>query len=297
VWLGSCDVSIPRDHRLATLETPALTHFEFRADPDHHIVLLKMQQETYEQFYNQVSARVRQSERKEAFVFIHGYRVTFEDAVRRTAQLAYDLTFDGAPIVYTWPSFGALAKYPADEAVVEWTVPHLRWLLEDLAKKIGATTIHLIAHSMGNRAMTGALRSMSVEKRSTLPPHFKEIVMAAPDIDAGVFKQIADSIHSSADRITLYASSKDEALLASKEFHGAPRAGEGGKNIVVVPGVDTIDASAVATDLIKHSYFADSTSVVADIFNLIKNELPPTKRFGLFPSVDQRYWVFHPTGR
>jgi esterase/lipase superfamily enzyme len=35
---------------------------------------------------------------KDAFVFIHGYNVSFEDAARRTGQFAYDLKFVGAPI-------------------------------------------------------------------------------------------------------------------------------------------------------------------------------------------------------
>ena len=43
---------------------------------------------------------VSRSPRKDAFVFIHGFNVAFEDAVMRTAQIAYDLGFDGAPILY-----------------------------------------------------------------------------------------------------------------------------------------------------------------------------------------------------
>ena len=33
---------------------------------------------------------------RQAFVFLHGYNVTFEAAAYRTAQIAYDLRFDGA---------------------------------------------------------------------------------------------------------------------------------------------------------------------------------------------------------
>ena len=50
-----------------------------------------------------------------------------------------------------------------------------------------------------------------------------------------------------ADRVTLYASSSDEALALSKQVHGYPRAGESGDQLVVVPGIDTIDVSAVNT--------------------------------------------------
>jgi esterase/lipase superfamily enzyme len=40
---------------------------------------------------------------KQAFVFVHGFNVSFENALRRTAQIAYDLNFDGAPFLFSWP--------------------------------------------------------------------------------------------------------------------------------------------------------------------------------------------------
>ena len=35
--------------------------------------------------------------------------------MRRTAQIAYDLKFEGAPIVYSWPSQEGLLSYTVDE--------------------------------------------------------------------------------------------------------------------------------------------------------------------------------------
>ena len=49
-------------------------------------------------------------------VFIHGFNVPFEDAIYRTAQLAHDLDFDGAPILYSWPSRGTMLGYVAASA-------------------------------------------------------------------------------------------------------------------------------------------------------------------------------------
>ena len=103
-------------------------------------------------FFDKLSSRIAKSHRKEAFVFVHGFNVTFEDAARRTAQLAYDLGFKGAPILYSWPSKGSLFSYAADEATIDWTVPHLKEFLEEIAFKSGAEVLHIIAQSMGNRA-------------------------------------------------------------------------------------------------------------------------------------------------
>jgi len=62
--------------------------------------------------------------------------------------------------------------------------------LERLAAQSHATTVHLIAHSMGNRALTRALYAIA-EKHAGVPPMFQHVFLAAPDIDVGVFRQLA----------------------------------------------------------------------------------------------------------
>ena len=66
---------------------------------------------------------------------------------------------------------------------------------------------------------------------------------------------IAARIKTVPGRMTLYASSGDEALRASQRLAGYPRAGQGGAGIVVVAGIDTVDASLVDTSLLglRHS--------------------------------------------
>ena len=85
-------------------------------------------------FDSQLQACVDLSRRKEVLVFIHGFNVGFEDAARRTARIAFDLRFEGAPIFYSWPSQTGLLSYTVDETNVAWTVPHLKeFLLVSLA--------------------------------------------------------------------------------------------------------------------------------------------------------------------
>jgi esterase/lipase superfamily enzyme len=224
--LGTCNVSIPRDHRVGELESPKWWKLQFREDPNRDVVLLGIIPHSDSQFYSELASDVSATREKKAFVFVHGYDVTFEDAARRTAQLAYDLKFQGAPIFYSWPSRGTLIGYSADEATIEWVRPHLKQFLQELATRSNATSIYLIAHSMGNRALTGALEAIATEARSKPVPHFREVILAAPDIDAGVFRQLAAVIETAADRVTLYASSNDNALALSKHFHDYARAGE-----------------------------------------------------------------------
>jgi esterase/lipase superfamily enzyme len=79
-----------------------------------------------------------------------------------------------------------------------------------------------------------------------------------------------------AGRITLYASSKDDALKASKAAHGEPRAGDSDQ-MVIVDGVDSIDASAAATDFLGHGYVFKN-SILFDINNLFRHGKPPQQR-------------------
>jgi esterase/lipase superfamily enzyme len=289
---GTCAVSIPFDHRVGTLETPYFRYFE---NPEKHIVLLSVTPKGQAQFLSELRTQVQISPKSTAFVFIHGFNVSFEDACRRTGQLAYDLKFPGAPIMWSWPSNGSTAAYLSDETKVEWTTPHLSTFLTLVKEQSGAQKLHLIAHSMGSRAMVRALAKIAADLQSRDEPLFSQIVLTAPDIDATLFRQLVAIITKTSTRTTLYASSTDEAMRASRLVHGdLPRAGEAGPYLLHIDGVDTVDASGVDTSFIKHSYFADKASVVSDLYDLFLTLKPPDERFFL-EEIKQnglRHWQF-----
>jgi esterase/lipase superfamily enzyme len=292
--LGTLDVSIPHDHHMGHIERPTIIRFEFRQDPDRHVVLLGVAPKSEREFYAEVSSRVQLSASKDAFVFIHGFDNTFEQAAWRTAQLAYDLKFQGAPILYSWPSKGGLVGYAADEATIEWATPHLVKFLEAVVVQSQATTVHLIAHSMGNRALTRALAAIATNHVGG-PPIFQHVFLAAPDIDVGVFKQLAATFPSMANDVTLYASSRDQAIVVSEKIHQFDRVGDS-KHICVIPKIDTIDATAVDTGLIGHAYYGNKRSILGDIFEVMQTGSPPDKRFGMHAATLQQmtYWILNP---
>jgi len=298
--LGVCEVSIPRDHRMGQVERPSLWKLEFRPDPEKHMVLLGVTPLPREAFFGRLRAAVGRSGQKEALVFVHGFKVSFPEAVLRTAQIAYDLGFDGAPITYSWPSQATLSgvAYHADETNAEWTVPHLERFLTEVASRSGAQRIHLIAHSMGNRPLTAALTRIAARMGPNSRPLFEHIVLTAPDIDTDTFLQLAGEFSRPGRRTTLYASSNDKALQFSREIHGGyPRAGDSGRDVVVVRGLDTVDVSSVDTSFLGHSYYGENRSVIADLFGLIRDGKTPDRRFGLRPRTKQglRYWFFQPS--
>ena len=291
---GLCEVSIPREHRMGKLEAPSVWRLEFREDPEKHIVLLKVTPEDKDKYFSALKERVASSKGSKLFIFIHGYNVTFEDAARRTAQMSYDLGFDGAPVFYSWPSRGTLTGYTIDENNVEWTDAHLRNFIEEVAEKTQAQNIYLIAHSMGTRALTRAFGEAVVEQPG-LKNRFREIILAAPDIDTDTFKNyIAPQIIGEGPGVSLYASSKDLALKESKKINGAPRLGDSTGGICIVSGMDSIDATNLDTSLVGHSYYGDRKSILADFYYLINEGQRPDKRFGLekVSTPSGIYWKF-----
>lgn len=295
--LGVCEVSIPADHKPGELESPSILRLEFDQDPHKHITLHNVVSYEWNQFHNQLRQCMAEKGNN-ILVFVHGYNVDFDESARRTAQLANDLEFAGAPVLFSWPSQGNWYEYRQDEKQVELAVPLLKQFLLDVATQSKADSIHLIAHSMGNRALTSALKEIaSAAEQQKM--QFNQVVLAAPDIDADIFRQrIAPEIITKAQRVTLYASSNDLALTASRTFNsGDLRAGDASRGLVLTPGIETIDASSVDTSLLGHSYYGDSPTVLTDLKELLTSAQPADKRPNLQPmALNQlRYWVFqHP---
>ena len=297
--MGICKVSIPQRHQVGAIERPSILRFELREDPREHVVVLELDEQPPDAFFAALRDRVESSATREAFVFVHGFNTTFDEAAYRTAQLAHDLKFEGAPIFFSWPSQGGLLEYAIDETNVVWAVPHLKQFLIDVARNSNARAVHLVAHSMGNRALTSALQLLSYELQDQ-PPMFRQVVLTAPDIDAEVFRRdLVPAIVTTADRVTLYASSNDEALKLSKAVHGYRRAGDSGGHLLVIPGIDTVDVSSVDTSFIGHGYFGDNERVIADMLDLINESKPPHMRRFLEPKQmgELLYWVFRGDAR
>ncbi len=290
---GICEVSIPKGHKPGQLEAPSIYRFEFKEDPDKHVVLLNVHPQEKKSYFRNLKDVIARSKGENAFIFIHGYNVTFSDAARRTAQISYDLGFDGAPVFYSWPSTGELSGYPADEDNILWAQENIKQFLRDFVEQTDAKNIYLVAHSMGSRALTGAVASL-ISEAPKFKKRFKEIILAAPDISARIFKDhIAPKMLEASNNVTLYVSADDKALLASRNFHSNPRAGEAGENIIIFKGIDTIDATGIDASLLAHSYFAEAKSIISDILAIIRGK-PPQGRKTLKPIETKRgiYWAF-----
>ncbi len=284
--LGEALVTVPKVHQVPQVERPwavkipyfDVTIYEQKEDPKQHFTIKEIKALTKEQLLALVKARLRPSLRfkDHALVFVHGFNTSFDNALYRTAQIAYDLEFDGATFLYSWPSGGAVASYTYDRESAQASEPYLRQFLEMVVKETGAKSVSIIAHSMGNQPLMDVLRDM----KSAAPPGvaISQVILAAPDVDADNFTNLAQAIKGFAKGVTLYASANDRALLVSRNFWGNYRAGDvPAAGPLVLPGVDSIDVTAATTDAfaINHSGYAENNKLLQDIGKLILNGLRP----------------------
>ncbi|CUH78738.1 alpha/beta hydrolase [Tropicibacter naphthalenivorans] len=284
--LGIATVTIPATHVPGTVERPSVWRLEFSPSPSKHVLLRAVQPVDPDSFYGRLQGEFSGQPGRDLFVYIHGFNHSFEYASQRAAQIAHDMGDSAVPVLFSWPSRNTTVGYIADAAAVRVSGRRLAVFLEDLAARSGAQTIHVLAHSMGSRALTDALEIMAL-KRDSQPgddPVFGQVMFAAPDVDAQLFATMARTFHPLARRVSLYASSTDWALVSSRKLHGsAPRAGLGGDVLLASDKFDSIDVTSLGEDMLAHNYFSNESSVLADMVTLFWRNTPPDVRCGLHP--------------
>lgn len=293
--LGEAMVTVPKVHQVPKVERPwvitipyfDVTIYAEKEDPKQHFTIKEIKALTKEQLLALVKERLKNSQRfkDQAVVFVHGYNTSFDNALYRTAQIAYDLEFDGASFLYSWPSGGAVASYTYDRESAQAAEPYLREFLEMVVKQTGAKSVSVIAHSMGNQPLMDVLRDM----KSAAPEGvtISQVILAAPDVDADSFSNLAAAIKGLAKNVTLYVASNDRALIVSRNFWGSYRAGDvPPAGPLILPGIDTIDVTAASTDAfaINHSGYAQNNKLLEDIAELMKTGLRPPELRVLKPS-------------
>jgi esterase/lipase superfamily enzyme len=253
---------------------------------------------------------LRSDRRDTALVLVHGYNSSFDNGAFRLAQIVWDGQLYNQPLIpllFSWPSKNEKAAYKYDEDSAELSVKYFVELLELLQKQAGIKTVHIIAHSMGNRIVLKAIsKAANILKSWPLG----EVVFAAADVDQDVFIQVIDEVRNISHGMTLYASEDDAALWWSGKAAYDERAGTVTKDgPVVVEGVESIDMTRTnpkiwflkrfwqKKDLLglnTHNTFV--SPVIDDIARLVENgKHPPPKRTASIRGVPEetpKYWRY-----
>lgn len=214
---------------------------------------------------------------RNVLVYIHGFNTSFDEAARRAAQLGFDLKVPGVTAFYSWPSLANITAYVGDLARMEASEQHLADFLVKTTQLAERGKVHLIAHSMGNRGLLRAMHRATTQAALRAGTRFGQIFLAAPDIDARTFAQLASVYPVAAEHTTLYVADQDKAMLALEWVTAEARAG-GAPPVLVLPGIDTVRVRGWSLFRLGHSYVAEDAGVLSDIRALLHWREPPERR-------------------
>lgn len=205
----------------------------------------------------------------ELLIFVHGFNTRYEEAVYRFAQLVHDADIKAAPLLFTWPSRGAVFDYLYDRESANFSRGALEAAIAAAVDAPEVTNITIMAHSMGAWLTMEALHRSAV-RNGGISPKIKNVILAAPDVDVDVFDQQLSEIDTKQTQFTIFTSVDDRALQLSRGLAGgvtrlglvdidAPQV----KRMAEKRGVTMIDLSAMKSDsALNHSRFASSPEAV-----------------------------------
>ncbi|MEJ2317386.1 MAG: alpha/beta hydrolase [Gammaproteobacteria bacterium] len=229
-------------------------------------------------------------------LYVHGFYISFERGCRRALSFKESLGLEGRFVLFSWPSDGAILNYTQDESDLYWSVYPLRNVLDDMISRFGAGTTNLVAHSLGTRGIMLALVLLAQTQKQGDTPLFNQVVLIAPDIDVGIFRQYLPLIRPLVRNLTVYVSSNDNPLALSRQLHGYPRLGEAGSHLDGLSGIDIIDLSNIPIRSPSgHVYHLYQSLMTRDLDQLINEGKPATQRENL-RQVDKNRWQLHRAG-
>lgn len=204
-------------------------------------------------------------------LYTHGYNETFESAATSLAQLAGGIAFPGQPVLFSWPSRGALLDYGYDRESALWSRDAFEDCITALVKDESLQRVHLVAHSMGTLLTVETLRQIRTRVGEAYDSRFGAIVLAAPDIDLDLFTSSVTRLGPLAEKITVITASNDRALELSQSIAGGvSRVGAADRAPLEKLGVKVVDATNFGSGLIRHDIFLSDPDVRAVVKRAIE---------------------------
>ena len=262
------------------------------------------------EFSSMIDERLALSRKKDIYIYLHGYKVIFENPLLVAAELWHFLAYDGVFIAFAWPSTPSRWAYLYDLETAVYSSRSLRLFLEYLAEETSADRIHIIGYSAGTRVVTGALQQITLmttdEDSSAVRRKYRigNVILVGSDLDRGIVGgYLVDGLLRVPERLTVYLSSGDQALGLSRWIFGRQRLGqiheEGSMSPATVQylhsaenfvAIDVSEAEA-ATAGNGHAYFRKSPWVSSDILMTLLYDLKPENR-GLALMDELPLWTF-----
>ena len=176
-------------------------------------------------FVQQVRGMVAESPHRALLLFVHGYRASFDFALRGTAFLARILDIDAPVMMFDWPGNqgDSLRGYRRAQSVASASGADLAATLRLIVGEIQPERLWLVANSMGGQVVVDAFSRLYDDGDfADIDTEIDEVVLTAPDVDHARFNaQFKRELAALARHTTVYVSSNDRALLISRVVNRA----------------------------------------------------------------------------
>jgi esterase/lipase superfamily enzyme len=250
-----------------------------------------------EAFAALIDSKLAISRRKEILIYVHGYKVVFDNPILVTTELWHFLGYDGVAIAFAWPSTPSTWAYMSDLETAALSAHSLRILIEYLAEETRVERINIIGYSAGTRVVIDALDQLSLSYRCAGVAARKQdltigqVILVGSDYDRHLFAAaLLDGLLNLPERLTIYLSETDRALGISQWVFGRNRLGQMWQERPLRPQVDDYLRKSKSLVLIDvtgaeaakagngHAYFRNSPWVSSDIFISLLYGLAPDER-------------------
>jgi esterase/lipase superfamily enzyme len=274
--VGRCRISVPKTHKFGSNGSKWLSLFT-RTGGDT-LRVLEIEAIDALAFDLRVNAALSDFDCKpQNLLYIHGFNVSFEDAMMQAGQFGVDLKIPGRTFVFSWPSAARLlGHYAADEAAVEASIPFLEQFVAMIRRHSPEVPLNVLVHSMGCRAVVRLLDKLANGPATGGAP-IRQVIFAAPDVDHDVFAEAIGRSSGVSSRTTLYMTRADLALQVSELIHRYPRAGLA-PPMVAASGVDIVLVEDFELLSLGHGYHSKAAAVLHDMFHLIRYNSSPRNR-------------------
>ena len=266
-----------------------------------------------EEFAALVNEKLATSQRKDIYIYVHGFRVVFENPLLVGMELWHFLAYDGVAISYAWPSTPSKWAYFSDIESAALAAHHFRIFLNYLAEETEAERIHIIGYSAGTRVLIETLFQLALERGDQDKAAIQEssrighVILVGSDFDRELFASyVLDGMLDVPADLTVYLSDTDKALGVSRWLFRRERLGQMWRESEMAPttaellsrkeGLVIIDVTdAEKSDAGNgHAYFRDSPWSSSDILATLMYDLSPSER-GLVRPEGWPVWSFHRT--
>lgn len=262
-----------------------------------------------EEFAGRVNAKLAASNKKDIYIYVHGYKVEFTNPLLVATELWHFLGYDGVFIAFAWPAIPRTLAYAADLETTALSAHNLRIFTEFLADETNAENIHIIGYSAGTRVVVTALAQAAYidfnEEKAKIRHQRRigRVILIGSDMDRQLFgAYLVEGLLNVPKSLAIYVSSGDRALAVSRKVFGRERLGQMSREdlrptfvqfLNGTPELQFIDVTDVEGSTVGngHGYFRSSPLVSSDILISLMYDLEPEER-GLVRSANQPIWNF-----